>query len=145
MKTILIIAIFTISVFANNTQTVQMKNKNNNMIGNMDIRVINTTQTRGLLRSNSLSSDSNRQYEYSNGDKFDSSSDIIIKFKNKINISDIENNYHLKYIKHIATDYILFKNLGYDDTLNIINRIVENMNENIEEILPNKVLNVYPQ
>jgi len=82
-----------------------------------------------------------KNYTYKDGSRFNSKSEILIKFKDNIDIKTIETNYNLKFKNSLPTGDMLFENMGLDSLLTI-NKVINDMPQNIIRIQPNKTLNM---
>ncbi len=82
-------------------------------------------------------------YAYSNGQEFNSKSNIMIKFKNnkKVDLSQIEVKYALKLIRKMNSGDYLFKNTE-GDTLEKIGKISQDRDLDIKKISPDLKLNM---
>ncbi len=130
---------------ANAAQLTQINSIKNGKIVSKSIQLKSTAKTKQYSTSTVKNTDTKKQnYIYRDGSKFNSKSDILIKFKNSINIEKIETEYSLKFKKTLPTGDILFENIGADSLLTI-NKIIHDMPQNIKRIQPNKTLNMSPR
>ena len=82
-------------------------------------------------------------YKDNQGNRFNSQSELMIKFKNpnKIYLRKIERIYGIKLIKQLLIGDYLFKNSGKENTVDIINRMIKREGSRLVRINPNKTLN----
>lgn len=129
----LLIMVLTSLVYAQEVEdTIRLKSINNEIIVDRQVYILNTDSV-------------GTTYSDARGSKFSSSSDIIVKFKNTdmVNIADIEAKYGLKFIRKMTIGDVVFKNIGVNDTLMIINLMIENIDLNIVRIMPDMVFNMH--
>jgi len=105
-----------------------------------DIYVIKKDKSIGALNQ-----DDTIYYAYPNGSRFDSKSEIMIKFENpkSVDISYVETKYGLKFVRKMNSGDFLFKNLD-GDTLDKIGLISDDEIFKIKRIFPNMQLNMKP-
>ncbi len=125
---------------ANSSQPLMIKSIKNGIIIDKSIKIksIAATNEKSAAQSSGV-----KNYVYKNGAKFNSRSDILIKFKQNINIKKFETKYNLKFKRNLTSGDILFENIS-GDTLVIINEILNENHDKIIRIMPNRLLNVLP-
>jgi len=118
---------------------VKIKNIRNNIVYSQDIYIIEDS---GMTPQ---SGNTLTRYAFANGNKFNSKSDIMIKFKNpnSVNIGDIESRYNLRVKRKMNSGDYLFENIG-GDIVNVMNSLLENDSSIIERVSPNMILNMKP-
>jgi hypothetical protein len=123
---------------------IKMKNIRNGRVFTQEVYILKTKNVSNTMSTNLLNQDI-VYYAYSNGSKFNSKSDIMIKFYNQIdvNIEDIEYKYGLKLIKKMNSGDFLFKNLD-GDTVEKIASLIQDITLKIKRVLPNMKLNMKP-
>lgn len=90
-----------------------------------------------------LNNDDNRtKYKDTSGNTFNSKSEIIVKLKNNIDISQFELRYGLTFKRKMLIGDFIFENKGTKNTLHIINQILIDDVTHIEKIMPNMILNM---
>lgn len=115
---------------------VNLTNIRNGMIYSKEIQIVKST----TLNENNLDTEL-IHYEFSNGNKFHSKSMIMIKFRGTVNIQEIEDTYQLKLVRKMNSGDYLFQN-NSRNTLDTINKVIDEISFNIERISPNLTLNV---
>ncbi len=112
--------------------TIRLKSMNNNIISSQQIYAVDTNTT-------------TTEYFDNSGNKFNSKSDIIVKFtnSNEVNIQDIESKYGLRFKRKMTIGDFIFENTGTINTLEIINFMIEDNELNIKRIMPNLVFSMY--
>jgi hypothetical protein len=156
MKQIMIISIVLISVLIAKNKPMHIPNNaipnkvkisdiKNGIIKQERIYKINKSKIQSFGKINNNTNDTIIEYTFANGNKFNSKSKIIIKFRSgtTIDVKKLEKKYHLKFIRKMNSGDYLFKNMD-GNTLNIINAIVADESLKIERISPNLILNVHP-
>ncbi|HHB94108.1 MAG TPA: hypothetical protein ENK88_03095 [Campylobacterales bacterium] len=127
-------------------EKVKIKNIRNGHVYNQEIYVIEDSNK---TESSTMGVQSNQQhithYAFANGNRFDSKSEIMVKFKSEshIDIENIEKKYHLKLKRKMNSGDYLFENLGAN-TFDIINLLITDEANSIERVSPNMILNMKP-
>jgi len=126
-------------------EKVKIKNIRNGYVYNQEIYVLkdlNVTEPSSMITK---STQHITHYAFANGNRFNSKSEIMVKFKSPIHIDieSIEKKYHLKLKRKMNSGDYLFENLG-DNTLDIINLLLTDEPDNIERVSPNMILNMKP-
>ena len=124
------------------SKTVKIQNIKHGKVFSNDVFVlkptVNTTENSNKTLNTVV------QYAFSNGNKFTSQSDILVKFNTEnVNVKDIEQKYGLKLIRKMTSGDYLFKNIG-NDTLDTVNALLQNEATSIQRITPDLSLNVKP-
>ncbi|MBA1420060.1 MAG: hypothetical protein FAF03_04155 [Epsilonproteobacteria bacterium] len=120
---------------------IKMKNIRNTKVFTQEIYVLKTKNTSDKILAKTLNKDI-VYYAYPNGNKFNSRSDIMVKFnQHDVNIEEIEYKYDLKLIRKMNSGDFLFKNLD-GNTLEKINLILQDETLKVKRILPNMKLNM---
>ncbi|OPX26865.1 MAG: hypothetical protein B1H07_03390 [Campylobacteraceae bacterium 4484_166] len=120
---------------------VKLKTTRNGIVSSKKVFVLKN-KNENKIKTNSTNNIIN--YGFSNGDKFNSKSKIIVKFANKkIDINYIEHKYNLKYIRKMNSGDHIFENTS-GNTLYIINNMLDDKSINIKRINPNMILNIKP-
>ncbi len=147
MKQIIVMVIFALMVVTLNAKSkvmlidksniekvVKIKEIKNGKVYSRDLYVVKNLKT---ANSNSMV-----YYTFSNGTKFNSKSQIMIKFNKKanINIGEIEKKYNLKLKREMNSGDYLFENLG-TNTYDTVNMILEKEFSQVERVKPNLILN----
>ena len=126
-------------------ETVKLKDVRNGTVYTQELYILkdsNETQAGVIV------TDPNQTltyYAFANGNKFNSKSEIMIKFNSdsNINIEDIESKYNLKLKRKMNSGDYLFENLGAN-TLDTINLLLKDESSNIKRISPNMIFNMKP-
>ena len=142
MKQILILSILLTGILIAKNKTmpipedsqpnkVKISSIQNGIVKQHRVYTVNDTKIQSLGKS--PGSDTVTQYIFANGNKFNSKSKIMIKFKSesKINIKALESKYHLKFIRKMNSGDYLFKNMD-GDTLDIVNAVLADNSLQIE-------------
>ena len=120
---------------------IKIKSIRNGIVSTQDIYTLKPKQDG--VSTNSLDQ-SIVYYAYPNGDRFNSKSNLMIKFNDKdIDIETIEQQYGLKLIRKMNSGDYLFKIID-GDVVNIINSLIQDKSLKIKRIKPNVKLNVKP-
>ncbi len=129
----------------NAAQPIQIKSIKNGKVISKKLQLKSTTNTK-QYSTNTIDTTGTKvqNYSYKDGSRFNSKSEILIKFKENIDIKTIETNYNLKFKNSLPTGDMLFENMGLDSLLTI-NKIINDMPQNIIRIQPNKTLNMSPR
>ncbi len=130
---------------ANGAKLLQIQSIKNGKVVAKKIHIKSVAgATRYKTSSNDTTATKVKNYIYQDGSKFNSKSDILIKFKDDIETKEFETKYNLKFKKKLTTGDMVFENRGLDSLLTI-NKIINDMPNNIKRIQPNKVLNMSPR
>jgi len=126
-------------------EKVKIKNIRNGYVYNQEIYVIEDSNVTEPSSMSIQSTQHITHYAFANGNRFNSKSEIMVKFKSTshIDIESIEKKYHLKLKRKMNSGDYLFENLG-NNTLDIINLLLTDESANIERVSPNMILNMKP-
>jgi len=130
---------YTMEVFQKDIQkTVKIKTVKDGVVYTKKLYILKGNN------KNNINSDI-ENYAFSDGNKFNSNSDLMIKFiKNtKIDIQNFSKKYNLKLKKKMNSGDYLFENIN-GNILNTIELIIKNEHTKIKRILPNMILNMKP-
>ena len=118
--------------------SVKMTNIRNGIVYNEKVYILKDMQK-------TASASTLTQYAFSDGRTFNSKSEIMIKFNKdtNVNINEIEQTYHLEFIRKMNSGDYLFKNSA-NTTLETINSILNDKSSDIERISPNVIFNMKP-
>ena len=123
-------------------ETIKIKNIRNGKVYTEKIYVLKDSNKTEEGMGVQSTTENITQYAFSNGNKFNSKSKIMIKFKSKdIKIEKIEKKYHLKLKRKMNSGDYLFENKN-GNTLNIINLLLKDEASNIERVSPDMILNM---
>jgi len=118
-------------------ETIKIKNVKHGKLYTQNIYILKSPITQAASTKKSIV-----YYAFPNGNRFNSGSKIMIKFKDaSVNISEIENKYHLKLQRKMHSGDYLFTNLNAN-TLEVINTLLKEEATHIERITPDLILNV---
>ena len=119
-------------------KTVKIQNIKNGKQFSQEVFIVESP----LKKTNSITN--TIEYAFANGNKFNSKSKIMIKFKNEsVNTKMIESQYGLNFERKMSSGDYLFTNKS-GNTLDIINMVIKNESANILRISPNLILNMKP-
>lgn len=130
---------YTMEVFQKDIQkTVKIKTVKDGVVYTKKLYILKGNN------KNNINSDI-ENYAFSDGNKFNSNSDLMIKFiKNtKIDIQNFSKKYNLKLKKKMNSGDYLFENIN-GNILNTIELIIKNEHTKIKRIFPNMILNMKP-
>ncbi len=123
---------------------IKIQNIRNGKVFTQEIYILKAKDSQNKTLTKSMQQD-RLYYVYPNGDRFNSKSDIMVKFYNDkdIDIKEIEDRYGLKLIRKMNSGDFLFKNIK-GDTLNKINSLLRDKAQKIKRIKPNIKPNIKP-
>jgi len=121
-------------------ESVKMQSMQNGKVYSKKVYVL--TDKEQKVRSDS----SVKKYTYADGKTFNSQSSIIITLKpdSSPSIQELAKKYNLEVVKKLYGSTYLLKQYG-DDTLNVVNRLIQIESTNIKSITPNLRLNMKPR
>jgi hypothetical protein len=119
-------------------ESLKMTTVHNGVVSQKNVYVMKVS-TKSAAAKNAV------EYFLPNGNKFNSKSEIMVKFKKgeKVDIDAIEQKYQLKLIRKMTSGDYLFKNIG-GNTLDTINTFLKDEASKVERISPDMILNMKP-